>query len=248
MKLSIITINYNNLEGLKRTYDSVVSQTCQDFEWIIIDGGSTDGSREFIEEHQDKFSYWCSEPDRGVFNAMNKGIAKAKGEYLNFMNSGDCFYDEKSLSYFYESKDSSVDVYYGDAIFFDADGNVFLELKLPDQIDENFYPSGRNLSHQSSFIKASILKNRQYDESYKLAADGELFYWLLLRKYKFKHLDKILVSGEIPGLSSNIEEAQLEVSRFISDNIKKAPFQYKVKRWLGRFIKGIVQRWKIYFS
>lgn len=97
MKLSIITVNLNNLEGLKKTYESVVSQTFTDYEWLVIDGGSTDGSREFIEQHQDKFVYWCSEPDKGIYNAMNKGIMRAKGEYLNFMNSGDCFACEETL-------------------------------------------------------------------------------------------------------------------------------------------------------
>lgn len=98
MKLSIITVNLNNLEGLKRTYESVVCQTFTDYEWIVIDGGSTDGSREFIEQHQDKFAYWCSEPDKGIYNAMNKGIIHAQGEYLNFMNSGDCLACEETLA------------------------------------------------------------------------------------------------------------------------------------------------------
>ena len=78
MKLSIITINYNNKAGLQKTIDSVVAQTWRDFEWIIIDGGSTDGSKELIEQYQQHFAYWCSEPDKGVYNAMNKGIDKAK--------------------------------------------------------------------------------------------------------------------------------------------------------------------------
>ena len=98
MKLSIITVNLNNLEGLKKTYESVVCQTFTDYEWLVIDGGSTDGSREFIEQHQDKFAFWCSEPDKGIYNAMNKGIVRAKGEYLNFMNSGDCFACENTLT------------------------------------------------------------------------------------------------------------------------------------------------------
>ena len=97
MKLSIITVNYNNRDGLQKTIDSVICQTFKDYEWIIIDGGSTDGSRELIEQYQDHFAYWCSEPDKGVYNAMNKGIAKAKGEYVNFMNSGDCFADANVL-------------------------------------------------------------------------------------------------------------------------------------------------------
>lgn len=79
MKLSIITINYNNREGLKKTIESVLSQTFTDYEYIIIDGGSTDGSRELIEQYQSHLSFWCSEPDKGIYNAMNKGIAKARG-------------------------------------------------------------------------------------------------------------------------------------------------------------------------
>ena len=94
MILSIITIN---LEGLKRTYESIVHQTFTDYEWIVIDGGSTDGSHEFIEEHEEKCSYWCSEPDKGIFNAMNKGVLHANGQYCLFLNSGDHFYGNKIL-------------------------------------------------------------------------------------------------------------------------------------------------------
>ena len=95
MKLSIITVNLNNRDGLQRTIDSVVSQTFTDYEWIVIDGGSTDGSRELIGQHQDRFAYWCSEPDKGIYNAMNKGIAHAKGEWLQFLNSGAWLYSKQ---------------------------------------------------------------------------------------------------------------------------------------------------------
>lgn len=89
MKISIITINYNNKAGLQKTIDSVISQTFKDFEWIIIDGSSTDGSKELIEQYSQYITYWVSEPDKGIYNAMNKGIVQAKGEYLLFLNSGD---------------------------------------------------------------------------------------------------------------------------------------------------------------
>lgn len=98
MKLSIITVNLNNRDGLKRTIDSVVSQTFTDYEWIVIDGGSNDGSRELIEHYSDHFAYWCSEPDKGIYNAMNKGIAHAKGEWLQFLNSGDVLYSNNTLA------------------------------------------------------------------------------------------------------------------------------------------------------
>lgn len=87
--LSIITINFNNKEGLIKTVESVVHQSYQDFEYIVIDGGSTDGSADYIKEQQTHFDYWVSEPDKGIYNAMNKGIEVAKGEYCLFLNSGD---------------------------------------------------------------------------------------------------------------------------------------------------------------
>ncbi len=87
LKLSIITINLNNLAGLQKTMQSVFEQTFTDYEYIVIDGGSTDGSKEYIEQHSDKLAYWVSEKDKGIYNAMNKGIIKAGGDYLLFLNS-----------------------------------------------------------------------------------------------------------------------------------------------------------------
>lgn len=238
MKLSIITINYNNKEGLQKTIDSVVSQTWRDFEWIVIDGGSTDGSKELIEQYQQHFAYWCSEPDKGIYNAMNKGIDHAQGEYLNFMNSGDCFHDVNSLSYFAKYYNPSVDVFYGDADYYDKNGILFLHQSFPDKIDDDFYISGRNINHQSSFIKASIFDLHPYDETYQVAADGDLFFWLLLRRYKFVHINKVLILGDIPGLSADIELAKQEVNRFKRENLKRLPLNYKINRFIKstRFI------------
>src|SRR4051812_22804100 len=88
-RLSIITINYNNVSGLRKTVESVVNQTSQDFEYIVIDGGSTDGSVDVLKQYAKKIKYWISEPDKGIYNAQNKGILKATGEYCHFINSGD---------------------------------------------------------------------------------------------------------------------------------------------------------------
>ena len=97
MKFSIITINYNNKDGLEMTINSVLGQSFQDFEYIIIDGGSTDGSIDVIKKYKSRIDYWVSEPDKGVYNAMNKGIGKATGEYINFMNSGDAYHLPSAL-------------------------------------------------------------------------------------------------------------------------------------------------------
>ena len=93
VKITIITINFNNCEGLGKTIDSVVSQSCHDYEYIVIDGGSTDGSVNVIKDNADNIDYWVSEKDDGIYNAMNKGIDHATGEYCLFLNSGDTLHD-----------------------------------------------------------------------------------------------------------------------------------------------------------
>ena len=173
MKLSIITINFNNRDGLQRTIDSVICQTWRDFEWIVIDGGSTDGSRELIEKYQDHFAYWCSEPDKGVYNAMNKGIKKSKGEYLQFLNSGDCLYNSDVLQKVF-GKERKADILYGYML---VNGkNVFANKAMmkPVLYWNDFI--GNTLPHQSTFIKKAMFENYgYYDESYKIVADAKLF-------------------------------------------------------------------------
>src|SRR5690348_5936351 len=114
-RLSLITINLNDLQGLRKTLDSIFTQTFTDYEYIIIDGGSTDGSLEEIKKSQDKLVYWTSEKDEGIYNAMNKGIVKAKGEYTLFMNSGDYLYSEDTLNKVFENANNE-DLIYGDAM------------------------------------------------------------------------------------------------------------------------------------
>lgn len=184
-KLSIITVNYNNLEGLKHTYDSVVRQTYQDFEWIIIDGGSTDGSREFIEQHQDKFSYWCSEPDKGVYNAMNKGIAQAHGEFLNFMNSGDCFYNKDIVGRVFD-ENPSAEVIYGDWLEKSTDGFVYK--KAPEKVTLDLIYH-ENICHQAMFVKKNKLKEQGYDESYHVYADWARWIEMVLEETLFKYVE-----------------------------------------------------------
>ena len=115
-KLSIITINYNNADGLQKTIKSVISQTFKNFEYIIIDGHSSDKSIDVIKENENYFAYWCSEKDRGIYDAQNKGIQKAKGDYLLFLNSGDCLENEKVLEKVFALTPKE-DLLYGELIF-----------------------------------------------------------------------------------------------------------------------------------
>lgn len=215
MKLSIITINYNNLEGLKKTYDSVVCQTWTDYEWIVIDGGSTDGSREFIEEHQDKFAYWCSEPDKGVYNAMNKGIAKAQGEYLNFMNSGDCFYEENTLEYIFLT-DYVEDIIIGDAYwmqngvekkFCDASSGVY----------DMFFFLSSSVPHQAMFFRVECFERYGlYDENLKIVSDYKYSIdAIYFHKAATKYIPIKICKYEGRGISDNTSEMFIERNEVI---------------------------------
>lgn len=210
MKLSIITINYNNLEGLKKTYDSVVSQTCQDFEWIVIDGGSTDGSKEFIEEHQDKFAYWCSEPDKGIYNAMNKGIAKATGEYLQFLNSGDNLVDDKVIEEFlalgwYE------DIISGD-IMVDGD-ETDVRCNINEEILDIDTMRRGCVYHPSSYIKKELFENYgSYDEDLRIVSDWKFFLEvLIIHNCSYRHWKRVVANFYTDGIGSSKEYHKLHM-------------------------------------
>lgn len=202
MKLSIITINYNNLNGLKKTVDSVLSQTWRDFEWILIDGGSTDGSKEYIEELAEdtpnNISYWCSEPDKGVYNAMNKGILKAKGEYLNFMNSGDSFYDDSVLETVFESF-TEADVVYGNRMM--VGGAKPIEHIYPNKMSLAFMFQSA-MCHQTQFVRTSLLKETGYREDLKLVSDWERSLCWYAEGKTFLHLNLFVANFDVSGSSS----------------------------------------------
>lgn len=212
MKFSIITVNLNNVEGLKRTIDSVVSQTYEDFEWIIIDGGSTDGSRELLDQNQRYFSFWCSEPDKGIYNAMNKGIAHAKGDYLLFLNSGDEFYDNNVLLRI-ANLNIEVDIVSGQVVRMDNhyllrsyDNNMLMQLWRD------------TLNHQGTFIKRSLFKDTLYDETYQIVSDWK-FWWetLVFKNASYEIVDIVVARQDMNGISSSrsVRDERLRVKNEI---------------------------------
>lgn len=199
MKLSIITINYNNREGLKKTIESVLSQTFTDYEYIIIDGGSTDGSRELIEQYQDLLAYWCSEPDKGIYNAMNKGVQHAHGEYVNFMNSGDCLHNENTLKEVFEGKEYEEEIVTGQLLNMDTG-------KLLRKYEENIllYIVKSTLNHQGSFIRREWLQKYPYDENLKIVSDWK--FWvetIILDKARVRIIDTIVGEQDMTGISTD---------------------------------------------
>ena len=226
MRLSIITINYNNIEGLKKTAESVISQIFRCFEWIIIDGGSNDGSKEFIESLAAKpeanVSFWCSEPDKGIFNAMNKGIAKAKGEYLNFMNSGDYFLDKDTLSRVAEYiATNKGDVFYGDCVLDYGERKKTMEHPSSLDIYELIVLP---LCHQAMFFSNRVFRNEQYDEQYKISSDCVKNIKLMLEEYIFRKIDIVVCVFDKHGISTssidrNVEEYHNAIEEIVPKHI-----------------------------
>lgn len=197
MKISVITINYNNRIGLEKTIRSVLCQTIKDFEFIVIDGGSTDGSVDILKQNDENITYWVSEPDKGIYNAMNKGIQKAEGEYCIFMNSGDAFYDKDVLGRVLLSLDGT-DVIYGNTEY--TTGKIRKSKNEPPYFSFFFVSS---FSHQSTFIRTELLKKYLYDESLKIVADWKFFLQtLILNNGSFKAVDLKISLYDATGISS----------------------------------------------
>ena len=185
MKLSIITINYNDCKGWQRTFDSVASQTSKDFEWIVIDGGSTDGSKELIEQHQDKLAYWCSEPDKGRYNAMNKGVNKATGEYCLFLNSGDILCDsyviEKLNKMSFQADIVSCDIY--------IDGVSWKNLRTSVDKMNAFSIYENTLFHPSTWIRREVLIKCPYRENFERISDWAFFFEaIVIHNCSYQHI------------------------------------------------------------
>ena len=173
-KISIITINYNDKEGLEKTILSVLNQTIQDYEFIVIDGNSNDGSKNSIDKYKDKFTYWVSENDLGIYNAMNKGIQFAKGDYLLFMNSGDELISDSNVL------ETCTELLVEDIVAFDCyleKENKIVGKRTHIEKPTLFYVYKNGLKHQSTFIKRSLFeKIGLYNETYKIAGDYE--FWI----------------------------------------------------------------------
>ncbi len=222
-KVSIITVNYNNLKGLDRTVSSVFSQSSKAFEFIIIDGGSVDGSKDYIEKNQDKIQYWVSEADNGIYNAMNKGIKASKGEYLFFLNSGDEFYDdaviEKCLPHF-EDKYTCLS---GNIVFFEGNQEVSTK-EHPEKMTFK-YATSRIISHQATFIRREAFeKYGLYNEKNKIVSDSEFFFKIIaLNGESYKSIKINIAKFYFGGISGDVALGLHERDNYLK---KMLPYIY----------------------
>ena len=216
-KLSIITINYNNAEGLRKTMESVFAQTYRDFEYIIVDGASTDGSVDVIRasalQAEGRTFTWNSEPDGGIYEAMNKGLKMAHGEYVLMLNSGDYLVDEHVIERIMPEL-HTVDI---------IQGNVIED--LPDKCIRNRGYGRSELSfidalggyilHQAAFVRKSVHEQYgYYDESYRKNADTYFFInALAFENATFRYIDIDIANFDMTGISNQVDSEWQQIGR-----------------------------------
>ena len=196
MKLSIITVNYNDAKGLERTIKSVISQSYRDFEFIVIDGGSSDKSLDIIKKYERHIDYWVSEHDGGIYQGMNKGLRQAKGDYVNFMNSGDSFYSSDVLEKIF-SLGIETDIITGTHI-----GSPHPNIGKNGVTMYDLCTGA--IDHQASFIKREVALRHPYDEKYKIVSDWKFFIEaLIIDNCSFFYTDTIVVNVDMSGISNS---------------------------------------------
>jgi len=239
MRLTIITINYNNATGLQKTVESVVNQTSTDFEYIIVDGASTDGSVEFLQTFKlSNFQTlnFISEPDSGIYNAMNKGIQMAKGDYIHFLNSGDWLVDEQVVEKMLEElKDfelrvsnidfeGTIDVLVGNVIAIRPDGKV--RYKTNDKKPVSLYTFYRGtIEHTSAYIRRALFDTYGlYDESLRIVSDWKWYLQVAgLNNANVQFTDTYVTYFDATGISStNLELDKAERRKVLEELVPKS--------------------------
>jgi glycosyltransferase involved in cell wall biosynthesis len=201
VKFSIITINLNNKAGLTKTIESVIHQTYTDFEYIVIDGDSRDGSKAVIQQYQDKIDYWVSEPDAGIYQAMNKGIKVAQGEFLLFLNSGDWLMQDNALSNVIKLLSEEDVICSCDIILCNDTSSVTKEapneIRMVGFLDDFYLPHQSTFIHRSAFDKCGL-----YKEEYRFVSDWIFFIEVLvINNQSYRRLPLPLTYFDTNGVS-----------------------------------------------
>lgn len=239
-KISIITVVYNDANGLETTIKSVASQSYKNIEYIVIDGASKDGTLERIKNNESKISTWKSEPDKGIYDAMNKGLALATGDYVWFMNAGDIIFAPNTLELIFTTCEANADVYYGETQEISMTGEPIglRRLKTPEQLNWLSFKRGMLVSHQSILIKKTLCKN--YDTQYKISADIDWVIFALRKSKKIINTKLILSMFEVGGMSrQNIKTGLKERFKimvknygFISTTLNHIPIAFNFFAYL----------------
>ncbi|MBE5321998.1 glycosyltransferase [Pedobacter sp. MR2016-19] len=199
--ITIITVCYNAVQTLEQTILNIISQDCKDYEYIVVDGGSSDGTLEIIKKYSNKITQWVSEPDKGIYDAMNKGAAIARGKWLCFMNSGDTFYNTNTLVELFSKAEvfnKNCTVIYGNTNKLYAN---YSKVVKPAEIGQIAFHLP--FCHQSSLVLTEEFKKYYFNLQYKIVADDHLFYSMYKDGHSFCYIDQVISNYEaMEGVSS----------------------------------------------
>ncbi len=247
MKISIITICYNSEKTIKDTIESVLSQTYPDVEYIIIDGRSKDGTLDIVKKYSSQIAEIISEPDKGIYDAMNKGIKKATGEIIGIINSDD-FYCNKDIiaTVVNQFKKTGVDACYGNIQYIDRD-NIEKKVRFwrAGEYRKEKLRSGWIMPHPAFFVKRSVYeKYGLFNLDFKIAADYELMLRFLLRHITLSYIDETLVSMREGGTSAasikHRKKGWRELKRAWEVNHLDVPFLFIVRRVLSKVRQYVI--------
>ncbi len=205
-KISVITVVYNDAENIRQTMESYFSQTWEEKEYIVIDGGSTDGTADIVAEYADQLAYWCSEPDKGLYDALNKGIEKATGDWIIVLNSGDRFADKHAIEHaMTRSNPDKADIIYGDSIELRADGSERI-VKASDNPDD--LANGVVYRHGSSLVRTEVQRKYLYDLTKEpkihYALDWDMIYRVFRAGYRFQKVNAPIEAYKTDGMSNHV--------------------------------------------
>lgn len=253
LPLTVITVSYNAEDKIEKTIQSVIEQTFLQFEYIIVDGESTDRTLEIAKTYEQQFRQKgidfriIHEPDNGIYDAMNKGIRHANGDWLLFMNAGDELFQKDVLSeVFQHIVQNTCDIYYGDAVFSSEGYYKKVIAQEPHSI-----PQGMFFCHQSTFTRREIMTEYLFNTDYRIGADWNFFLSVYQDGYKFQHIDCVIAFYEFDGVSSTNIKASNKEGEFIRKrhNIKVSwwkKFTVKIHAFLAQFSKKHMKR--VYYS
>ena len=228
-KLSVVTICYNE-PNLEETCKSVINQTWQDFEWIVVDAASNKETLDIFEKYKHRIDKFISEPDNGIYNACNKGIKLANGEYIQFLNAGDSYYSDKSLEDVFKNKSYYEDIIYGEIEEIYKDNPKKNTISKQSEVTKDFIINSC-IQTPAAFIKKEMFeKYGLYDENYKIVSDYEKFVIFFKNNATFKHIDVVVSKFDKSGISSNkkyqslhLKERQEVINKYFSKTeIEKA--------------------------
>ena len=201
---SVITVVYNGAAHIEQTIKSVLDQGYPNVEYIIIDGGSTDGTQQIIQAYEQQLTYWVSEPDRGIYHAMNKGAQKATGTYISFLNADDYLLPESFSKMAQAHYETRADILYGNQVTVWEDGGEVLTKTYIPSVDVIERKMG--LFHPATFVKRSVFESvGGFDESFDIAGDYDFFIRLHKNKYTFQYVPFTIAAFRKGGVSSSLK-------------------------------------------